>query len=115
MSKLAVLLALVSSVILSPMAGSVLAQSEESAKYEIIPIKTAKQKYGDNYYSYNFAVLPVRDTIDRIKVAVISDLETKYAETENDISPPYSISFGVMIHAMDPDKIRYEVIEIITK
>ena len=103
-----------SAVILFPIGGNVLAQTE-SDKYEINHIKTIKQKHGGNYYSYNFAVHPVENTIDRIKIAIISDLETKYIERERDISPPYLISFGVMIHAVDPDKIIHEVVEIVTK
>ena len=114
MSKLPILSFVMFVAILFPSTDNVWGQVD-SDDYEINHIKTIKQKHGGNYYSYNFAVHPGESTIDRIKIAIISDIETKYAETERDISSPHLISFGIMIHATDPDKIRYEVVEIITK
>ena len=84
----------------------------ESEDYKIKHLATLKQKFGFNYYSYNFVVTPGEKTIDSIKIAVISDIETNYATTETDMSKPFGVSFGIMIHANDPQSIRTEVVEI---
>ena len=84
----------------------------ESDEFKIKHLATLKQKSGFNYYSYNFVVTPGENTIDSIKIAVISDIETNYATTETDMSKPFGVSFGIMIHANDPESIRTEVIDI---
>ena len=85
---------------------------DESENYSIKHLKTIKQNFGSNYYSYNFIVYPGEKTIDSIKIAVISDIEIRHASMEDDISQPYWISFGVMIYANDPENIRTEIADI---
>ena len=84
----------------------------ESEEYKIKHLATLKQKSGFNYYSYNFVAVPGENTIDSIKIAIISDIETHYVTTETDISKPFWISFGIMIHANDLENIQTEVVDI---
>ena len=114
MKKARITSILISLAVLLVLPNSVFAQTEYD-KYEIKHVKTYKQKYSADYYSYNFALYPTDKIIDSIKIAVISDMETKYTIIDSDISPPHWISLGIMIHAKDPDSIRYEVVKIITK
>ena len=84
----------------------------ESEQFEIKHVETIEVNYGFNYYSYNFAIYPTQKTIEQIKIEIISDMDRKIIEIENEISPPHWRSLGIMIHASDPDAIRYEILEV---
>ena len=60
MNMSTVLLSLISAVIILPMTDSIFTQTEESDKYMIKHIRTIEQNYGENYYSYNLAVIQLK-------------------------------------------------------
>lgn len=101
----------VSAFVLTSMINFAYGQTE-SEQLEIRHVETIEVSYGFNYFSYNFAVYPTQNTIEQIKIEIISDVERKIIEIENEISPPHWRSLGIMIHASDPDTIRYEILEV---
>ena len=73
-------------------------------------IATIKVSYAANWYSYNFALCAEDVIIESPRFLIISDIETKNAYSDKNIFPGNCMSFGVMIHANNPDAISVEFV-----
>ena len=73
-------------------------------------IVTIKVAYAANWYSYNFFVCAEDAIIESPKFLITSDIETTNAHSDKNIFPENCMSFGVMIHANNPDAISVEFV-----
>ena len=73
-------------------------------------IGTLKMEYSENWYSYNFAVCADNEKIEPFEVVLTSNLETKSLFYDKSISTGNCLSFGMMIHATDPEQISIKII-----
>ena len=73
-------------------------------------IATIKVSYAANWYSYNFAVCAEDAIIESPRFLITSDIETTNAHSVQNIIPGNCMSFGVMIHANNPEGIGVEFV-----
>lgn len=73
-------------------------------------IVTIKVSYAANWYSYNFAVCAEDTIIESPRFLITSDIETTNAHSDKNIFPGNCMSFGVMIHANNPEGIEAEFV-----